>query len=94
MFNIVKSWPLRLIINIAVAINVILLASQYNDMGHGYIVIVYWINVGFTALFALEAVVKIIILTPAVSYNFNCFIISNYFSIILEALREDWRFSL
>ncbi|XP_019855146.1 PREDICTED: voltage-dependent L-type calcium channel subunit alpha-1D-like isoform X2 [Amphimedon queenslandica] len=72
LYSVINSWLWRLVINILVAINVIILSCQYYtnnntnnmDSPSKLEVTIYWINFGFTILFTLEAVFKIIILTP------------------------------
>ena len=46
--------------------------SQSHDMGSATRMTIYYVNVGFTALFVAEAIVKIAILTPPVCVPALC----------------------
>ena len=51
----------------AVFINTTILAIQHYNMSDTLRDTIYWINIGFTVFFAVEAFLKLLILTPAVS---------------------------
>ncbi len=70
-YSIVTSTLFESIIYIAIIINTVILALQHYQMSHSLTKSIYWINVGFTVLFTLEAILKLVILRPTVSLLFR-----------------------
>ena len=72
LYQLVHSWIFRAVILITVFVNIIVLAIQHYNMNETVTIAIYWTNVGFTVLFALEALFKLVVLTPAVSCYMMC----------------------